>query len=111
MIPFNRKGVTVAGIFYPFWFDADAIRASGVRGQYLGDEQKMLLDKRLPETTQLRTVLHEALHAVFEKTPLTAGPPSSREMPEELEEKVVTVLERELPDLFKANPWLKAVLK
>ena len=111
MNPFNKGSVTVCGVTYPFWFDADAIKASGVRGQYLGDEQKMLLDKRLPTTTQLRTILHEALHAVFEKSPLTAGGEGQREISSELEEKIVTMLEREIPELFAANPWLKEVLK
>lgn len=107
----KRESMTICGVVYPLWFDADAIKASGVRGQYLGDEQKILIDTRLPETTQLRTLLHEALHGVLEKSPLTAGGTAQRELSEELEEKLVTVLERELPELFRDNPWLKAVLK
>jgi hypothetical protein len=105
----GRDGVYITGLYFPFWFDADAIKASGVRGQYLGDEQKILLDNRLPETIQLRTILHEALHGVFNNSTLTAGGEAGRELNEDLEEKICTLLEREIPDLFKTNPWLMEV--
>jgi hypothetical protein len=107
----KAKSIIVTGIEYPLWYDADALKATGARGQYLGDSQKILLDTKLPEATLLRTVLHEALHAIFEKSPLCAGPDAGRDVTPELEEKLCQLFERELPELFKANPWLKAVFK
>ena len=107
----RAKSITICGIEYPFFYDFDAIKATQVRGQYLGDQQKILLDTKLPEATLLRTILHEAMHCVFEKSALCAGPEKDRDVPPDLEEKLCQLLERELPDLFSANPWLKAVLK
>jgi hypothetical protein len=107
----KAKSIIVTGIEYPLWYDADALKATGARGQYLGDSQKILLDTKLPEATLLRTVLHEALHAIFEKSSLCAGGDGAREVSSELEERLCQLFERELPELFKANPWLKAVFK
>ncbi len=110
--PYEKDGLIVAGITYPFWWDLETQKALGmVRGQFQDDEQKIFLDPRLPRDVLLRTVLHEGLHGIFCASTLTAGNETNRELSEELEEKVCTLLERELPTLFKDNPWLQGVFE
>jgi len=103
--------VSIAGSRHDIWYDKDAIAAGGVRGQYLGDQRKVLLDRRLPLEVQLRTLLHEAWHGIFGASTLTSTTPDSpRELGEELEEKLCNLIERELPTLFRENPWMMELL-
>jgi hypothetical protein len=103
--------ISIGGSPHTIWYDKDAIAAGGVRGQYLGDERKVLLDRTLPTEVQLRTLLHEAWHGVFSMSTLTSSTPDAqRELSEEMEEKLCNLIERELPSLFRENPWLKELL-
>jgi hypothetical protein len=104
--------MSIAGSWYTIWYDKDAIAVGGVRGQYLGDERKVLLDRTLPEEAQLRTLLHEAFHGIFGVSTLTsATPDAQKELSEELEEKLCNLIERELPSLVRENPFLGLLWK
>jgi hypothetical protein len=104
--------MSIGGSPHTIWYDKDAISAGGVRGQYLGDERKVLLDRTLPLEVQLRTLLHEAFHGIFGMSTLTSATPDSpRELSEEMEEKLCNLIERELPSLFRENPWLLDLLR
>ncbi len=103
--------VIITGIPYPFAFDEGAIKAGGVRGQYLGDEQRVLLDHRIARETLFRTILHESLHGVFANSTATAGEAAGKDIDEAVEERLCVILEEALPRLFHDNPWLLEVLK
>ncbi len=106
-----EKSVIIGGIEYPLWHDDEARKALMARGQYLGDEQKVFIDRNLPRATFLRTVLHESLHGIFERSTLCSGTETQWEVPPELQEKLCQLLERELPQLFAENTWLAEVFE
>lgn len=90
----------ITGLDYTILDDPVAIRATQHRGQWLGDSLEVLLDTKLPLELQRRTLFHEGLHGIFENSPL------EKDLSEELEERIVILLEREVPDFIRDNPWL-----
>ena len=91
------------------WRDKDAAAATQARGQALLDEGKIMLDPRLDKHLAAITLLHEAFHAAFEQSPLTAGKAvkdSQVEVDEHLEEKLCTWLEAVVPQLYRDNAEL-----
>ena len=103
------KTVRIKPHTYKLWYDADACTASGVRGQYLGDEAKVLMDPRLPLEKQVSTVLHEAVHGMMSGSPLSAG--KEPQVDSTLEELIATEMERGFLSLLTDNPWLLDLLK
>lgn len=102
----SETSLTVNGMPHELWHDRDALTATACRGQYLGDQQKILMDRQLPRETFLRTVLHEALHGIFGTSTLCAGAEKDQELDDVLQEKLCQLLEGALPQLLKDNRWL-----
>ena len=94
---------------FKVWRDKDAAAATLARGQALLDEGKIMLDPRSSQQLQAITLLHEAFHAAFEQSTLTAGKAvkdAEVEVNELLEEKLCTWLEAVVPQLYRDNPQL-----
>ena len=98
---------------FAVWRDADAAAASGVRGQALLDESKILLDPRLDDHLAAITLLHESVHCSLEQSTMTAGKlvkGNEPEIDEALEERIATWLEAFIPQLYRDNKALFAAL-
>ena len=84
------------------WADRDAesaAAAAGASGAWLGDELKILIDRRSAPLRQLATLLHEAMHGLWEDTPL------DKQYTDEQEETIILTLERGLVQVLRDNPW------
>lgn len=94
---------------FKVWRDADAAAATEARGQAMLDEGKIMLDPRLDDSLAAITLMHEAFHAVFEQSTLTAGKAvkdAEVEVNELLEEKLCTLMETVIPQLYRDNQEL-----
>lgn len=72
-------------------------------GHCVADQLTIRISRDLPPSVKAETVLHEALHAIWDQSPM-------RNREDDVEEDVVSMFAPPLLDLLRRNPVLVAFL-
>lgn len=89
-------------------FDRDAMAAASANGVYLGDVNTILLSPGCDPLVERETMLHEALHAIWNQTLLDKLYPD--EEPDSPGEAIISTLAPRLLAVLRDNPQLVAYL-